>query len=212
MGVPVFDSPFIDGKMKVRQSIILAANELMAQAPFGKVTVSAICKQAHVSRQTFYECFKDKNDLAIWLEAGIVVSCLEKVGVTFSWEQAIEILFRNLISNASFLVAGIVLSSERAAFHRGCAQIVSDALIRELEWNRKVPMTADLRLQCRSFPVVLISLADLLLIPKDRLCSETEIARLAQEAKASLPSVVHQVLAYVPKELGHAMAESSHIV
>ena len=51
------------GVQQQRLDILNAAVALFAPAGSGGVSVSAICKQADVSRDTFYRCFDNKDDL-----------------------------------------------------------------------------------------------------------------------------------------------------
>jgi AcrR family transcriptional regulator len=41
--------------------------ELVSQVPYAKITVSMICRQANVSRKTFYYYFESKDDIVIKL-------------------------------------------------------------------------------------------------------------------------------------------------
>ena len=51
------------GVPQQRKDIIAAAVSLFAEAGTAAVSVSAICNQAGVSRDTFYRCFDNKDDL-----------------------------------------------------------------------------------------------------------------------------------------------------
>lgn len=49
--------------MKANQSIQEACIRLIENKPFNKITIEDICKEAHVSRSTFYKNYKDKYDV-----------------------------------------------------------------------------------------------------------------------------------------------------
>lgn len=54
---------------KTEQSIINAVNKLLADMPLHKISVKAICLEAHINRQTFYYYYRDIIDLIV-LETG----------------------------------------------------------------------------------------------------------------------------------------------
>ena len=49
--------------MNTAKMITQATLELMKQYPFSEITVTMICQEADVSRQTFYRKFKDKKEV-----------------------------------------------------------------------------------------------------------------------------------------------------
>lgn len=51
---------------KAKNELVSAMKELMKHETVENITVSAICQQADLSRQTFYRCFYDKYDLINW--------------------------------------------------------------------------------------------------------------------------------------------------
>ncbi len=50
-----------------KRTIAAALLDLVEQKPLEKISVSDIVKHAGVGRQTFYNHFKDKNDLIFWI-------------------------------------------------------------------------------------------------------------------------------------------------
>lgn len=50
-----------------KRALAQALKELLAQEPFEKVSVSAVCARAGVNRKSFYYHFKDKYDLVVWI-------------------------------------------------------------------------------------------------------------------------------------------------
>ena len=49
--------------MNTAKMITQATLELMKQYPFSEITITMICQEADVSRQTFYRKFKDKKEV-----------------------------------------------------------------------------------------------------------------------------------------------------
>jgi len=52
--------------METKLQFALAIQSLMKEKSLDKISVSTICKQCHLTRQTFYRNFKDKYDLVNW--------------------------------------------------------------------------------------------------------------------------------------------------
>jgi len=55
--------PIIVNKEKKRASIALASKDLLVQNNIDEITISQIAKNAGIGKGTFYEYFKDKNEL-----------------------------------------------------------------------------------------------------------------------------------------------------
>lgn len=73
-----------DAGHATRARIMRACTELMADKAFSQVSVTAICKQAGVSRTTFYNHFKDKFDIAHWHFDLVAHTFLYETGRTYS--------------------------------------------------------------------------------------------------------------------------------
>ena len=52
--------------METKLQFALAIKSLMKEQSLDKISVSTICKQCNLTRQTFYRNFKDKYDLVNW--------------------------------------------------------------------------------------------------------------------------------------------------
>ena len=209
MSIDAFDTAIASDSVKLKMCILEATNTLMRQKPFDKLTVREICQEAHVSRQTFYNHFRDKTDLAVWLEASIVNARLLQVGCALTWEEAFELILFELPSNASALAWGIANSSQRRKFISSCAQVIARALLHELEWRRGAPMTQELRFQCATFPYVLIVIVDALLVesafPEFIELDKGPAMEALPPGRSRRKAAARNMVAYVPDELAKAM-------
>ena len=51
---------------RTKRWMALAMRRLMERSPIDKISVTDICREAEISRPTFYYHFKDKYELAVW--------------------------------------------------------------------------------------------------------------------------------------------------
>lgn len=89
-------------KYAIEQALI----ELCRTTPFGKIKINTICEKADISRQTFYNHFKDKYDIvaAIYLrdisseeaESGYYSLALMRKGLNTLWDR--RDFYRNVLN------------------------------------------------------------------------------------------------------------------
>ena len=71
------------------QMVIFEAFERLLQSKgFDSISVSMICKEAGISRATFYYHFKDKFDVSQWHYGLVAETFLFQTGRTLTWLQA----------------------------------------------------------------------------------------------------------------------------
>ena len=75
--VNVFNSPEIRAKMNILHAV---------DKSLDKMTVSEICKNANITRQTFYRHFKSKYDIPWWHTIFCRQFFLDRIGRFLSWE------------------------------------------------------------------------------------------------------------------------------
>ncbi len=80
---------------RTRRAILDAFNELIRKIEFDKISVTQICKQADVSKATFYRYYKDKYDVMNENYRIILHNCASAEGVT-----GYRDLYYNLYSTA----------------------------------------------------------------------------------------------------------------
>lgn len=209
MRIDFIGTAFVGDDIRMRLNIIEAACDLIEEIPFSKLTVGRICKEAHISRQTFYNYFKDKYDLIIWLESGIVNTHLLQIGCSKNWTEALEGILRDLPSNVGPLALSAA-NSEKSKFFRGsCARLISTQILSELEWNRDIVITDTLRFQIGAYPHTLVALVDAVyqdeyFLEKNEQVVETPMLhrvlsleqrkRLAEQAEAFVPAELHRAM------------------
>lgn len=83
-------------KDRTKREILEALAVLSDRIPFEKMTVKQICEEARISRQTFYQYFKDKYDVTFWLHTMVIEDNFEKLGKTIGWREAYLNTFRHM--------------------------------------------------------------------------------------------------------------------
>ena len=73
---------------ETQMAVVTAFEKLLSERKFGDITVNMICKEASISRATFYYHFKDKYDISQWHYGYVAERFLFQTGRTFTWLQA----------------------------------------------------------------------------------------------------------------------------
>lgn len=115
-----------------RMQIVEALQDLARSMPFEEVAVTTVCREAGISRATFYRYFQDKYEVVQWLwnVPGEVI--LKQCGVTLGWyESNLEMLrfftgYRDLFTSA--LKSDADYNSVLNHGHRRRAQYLADAI------------------------------------------------------------------------------------
>jgi len=89
----------------IRKLQILEAMERLSdKVPFERLTVKMICKEADVSRQTFYNHFKDKFDIGQWFWRLSAELYLSETGKTLSWYEGNRGMLQMMIDYQRFTI------------------------------------------------------------------------------------------------------------
>lgn len=96
----------------VKHLIVRAAFELSQEKPLAKVTVVEIAKRSGVGRQTFYNYFKDKNDLIRW----VFLSTLDRWDLVEQegYHAYLRDLYGKAQQNSRFLRQACMLSGQNS--------------------------------------------------------------------------------------------------
>lgn len=116
-----------------KQKIAEATKLLVIHQPFDTISVTAIMKQAHLRRQTFYNFFRDKYDVLAWIyeaEAGAAATKCE----TFRyWTQTVDQMLTYLAANRTFYQRILKIDTQnapdaviKAHFHKMIERIIQD--------------------------------------------------------------------------------------
>lgn len=73
---------------ETQMSVVNAFEKLLGEKRIDDITVNAICKEAGISRATFYYHFKDKADICQWHYGYVAERFLFQTGRTMNWQQA----------------------------------------------------------------------------------------------------------------------------
>ena len=73
---------------ETKMTIFEAFEQLLCSNGFEGISVSMICKEAGISRATFYYHFKDKFDVSQWHYGLVAETFLFQTGRTLTWLQA----------------------------------------------------------------------------------------------------------------------------
>lgn len=90
-----------------RLSVVSVMDELCADTPFTKLTVTAICDAAGISRTSFYRLFEDKYEATNWFVHAVSRIGHVQTGRTLSWHDASVatlsglVLMKNLLASTA---------------------------------------------------------------------------------------------------------------
>lgn len=139
------DASHVESHHEMKMSILTSTNELVKTHDYDKLTISDICHEAHISRQTFYKCFDGKNAILVWYITSIHREYFGAIGQTLTWSEAIRLSFRFAHRRVDFGVSFFKSSAASEAVET-IAQSMRSIL--EQDAKRKgVVMEAELRFQ-----------------------------------------------------------------
>lgn len=103
--LPIRERLFSDDP--IRGSVVFAMNELAKKGfTYDDMTISQICKEAGVSRSTFYRYFEDKLEAAMWAMRRVSEVGIGNVGRTLGWRDGIGMTLAATEYLAPFFQAG----------------------------------------------------------------------------------------------------------
>lgn len=126
--------------------ILDAADKLVEETPFDKLSVTQICEEAGISRATFYRCFKDKFAIAQWHVELAWSQGANEIGRTLSWKEGYYITEANIASRNLFY-AGVAKSNDYNAIDNFAPRLRRKTITETLTQMRKVPLTEHLKFQ-----------------------------------------------------------------
>ena len=74
--------------MGAKEAIIRSFRAVLADRPYLKITVTEICRQAHLSRKTFYDNFRDKEEIVEAIFEDGIVKPIRTMNEMLTTEQA----------------------------------------------------------------------------------------------------------------------------
>lgn len=85
-------------KNRMRQHIINSLLRLSCSRPLVAISVTDVCREAKISRQTFYSYFKDKYDVAQYYLQQLLKDNFSRLGTEIGWLEAYGNEFANIES------------------------------------------------------------------------------------------------------------------
>ncbi len=81
---------------RTKRDIRQALTDLCETTSFEKVSVKMICERAGISRQTFYQYYRDKYEVSIAIQEEILGNNFRELGKTIGWREAYLNTFRQM--------------------------------------------------------------------------------------------------------------------
>ncbi len=112
--------------------ILQALADLCKEQPYETISVLEICKNAGVSRSTFYHHFFGKDDITQWHSNIMYSAGIDKIGRSLTWFEGHLITtrafepYKDMYRSASSLG---ILSGPRPAFIRHRVEVLTDTLV-----------------------------------------------------------------------------------
>lgn len=177
-----------------RMRIIEAMEHLLQKRTFGQITVTEICRQADISRPTFYHYFQDKYETAQWLWDMAAEKYLKECGRSLGWTESNAGMLRAFKEHSAFFAAANSPSADfNACLNYGYRQRIAflEDVVRSLS---PALLSDDLRFQIKFF------------VDAESRC----IAQWNREGMRETPEVLaRRIELCVPREL-HDLVEMAH--
>jgi AcrR family transcriptional regulator len=138
-------------KYPAEWEILLAMNALAQDTPFERLRVQDICKNAGISKPTFYNYFHNKSDAVRWHIRQAGLAGMYQIGRKYSWREGI---LRTLLSvlEVRDLYAGFVFDDKSNPFqgHTFTGELFYRFALHTLAEVKRVQFTEELEFQLRT--------------------------------------------------------------
>lgn len=144
--------------MQIRQTTeeLIAASfmELAETKPIDKITVREIASNCGISTVTFYNHFRDKYELLVWIYVNQAVNIMKKIGTDgYNWRDTIYDVVNFFFENRNFLLNALRHTSGHDSFVSRMEKINIGILTAEVKKSLgSKPLTTeldyDLRIYC----------------------------------------------------------------
>ena len=169
---------------KMRMRIMHAVDR-----PIREMTVETICEKAGVSRQTFYNHFPSRRDLALWYSSFCDEHTLREIGRSMTWREGFEAYFELLRREKSFLEYTLDRMEQRREERLTAAARVESHL-REAVEGRGICVDSEMGFYLRAFSGMFVSAVS------DWLNSgmSKDPATMARYVETCVPAKLHRAL------------------
>lgn len=173
--------------MKTKYRLANALKECMTKAPYEKITVKDITDVCHLSRQTFYRHFLDKQDLVNWYFDKILLESFEHMGEGKTIYEALVNKFTFIQQEKLFFCAAFKYDDQNNLRDHDFDLILSFYTDR-IQEKMKRPLSDDLQFQLEMYCQGSIYMTVRWLLEGAYTSPET----LARQLCASMPSKLQQ--------------------
>lgn len=88
----------------IKRVLASTLKEMAEKKPLSKITINDLTQACDVSRQTFYNNFKDIYDLVEWIYLKEVVTPIERGKIYDKWQDALTSIFQYISENHVFVL------------------------------------------------------------------------------------------------------------
>lgn len=135
-GDDIFNSPELRTKMKILHAV---------DKSLDRITIAEICKNADISRQTFYRHFSSKYDIPWWYSIFCRQFYLNEIGRTIDWKTGYYHHLRLISHERDFFQKSIQYSINTPFGQTVMPQNREVILLETLERYRKITPTENMR-------------------------------------------------------------------
>lgn len=128
--LPSSQHPSHDYKMRAHIADVL--NTLAETSDYDSISVTSLCQNAHVSRQTFYCYFSSKLDVALWQRRILLEDYFYQLSNYVGWNETLKMLLENNEKNRH-LRYRIALSKENEEYLEKSAKLIVEFFCSELK-------------------------------------------------------------------------------
>lgn len=141
-GGGIFDSPDVKTKMKILHAV---------DRSLDRITISEICKNAGISRQTFYRHFKSKYDIPSWHTIFCRQFYLNEIGRSINWETGYYHHLRLITEERDFYRKSIQYTINEPFGQTIIPESRKNVIFETLARYRKIPINHNMRFIVETF-------------------------------------------------------------
>ena len=106
---------------------------LTEQKAVNKITVREIAEASGVTTVTFYNYFRDKYDLTVWIHVRAASCIMGKIGGSYEWRDTIRDAIRYFSENRAFMLNALHHTSGQDSFIRHVERVNTGLLTTEVK-------------------------------------------------------------------------------
>lgn len=107
--------------------------ELAQKERIDKITITNITDNCQLSQPTFYNHFKDKTDLILWLYSQNAKEILDKIDGEYTWRDSLKDTIKEVKKNKEITLNAVESSTWQRNFIRMMMEANSDFMVKEIQ-------------------------------------------------------------------------------